>query len=662
MKYIYLLLVSLSITFYSCGDYLDVDQYFSNMITEDTVFTKKSYTEGWLWNTYSYMNERGAEIARYNVTSFNYASDDVLYGDESIGIPPCEAYQNAQYSASNQLNEDRWGHLYEGIRQASTFIQNVDRCMELKMSEREDYRAQARFLRAYFYWMLIKQYGPVPIVPDVPQDLSLSYNELSIPRSSYDECVEYIVAELEQAASVLQPTRSSAMYGQITRGAALATRAKVLLYAASKLYNGNTELKNLVDNQGRVLINQVYSEDKWARAAAAAKDVIDLKQYELLIVPFDSATTVAPSPAAPKNPYPNGCGDIDPFESYRQCFNGEVSAAKNPEFILTRQSFAFAADLNWIAFYSVPRSLGGQNTICVTQKQVDAYYMFDGKTIDRASSDYPYKREGFTTSTNEYPFVKANVSLMYVNREPRFYGSIAYSGTVWEYLSSGPATKGGKDRKNSQCFYYKGEDGKQNSTPNEYLRTGIGVKKYYNPNDSWSNAEMQDLYQYKVEPTIRYADVLLWYAEALNELTQSYEMPSYNNQKSHHISRDISEMRYGFSRVRFRAGLPDATDAEYQDPGTFRTLLKRERQIEFFMESARYFDLRRWMDAPNEEKGPLMGLNLEMTSSKDQVQRFYEVIPVNMRKVFLPDRMYLWPIPKYELRNNAKLTQNPGWE
>ncbi len=659
MKYVYILLISLGMTLFSCGDYLDVDQYFNDMLTIDTVFVKKSYTEQWLWNTYSYMNERGAEITRANVTAFNYASDDCLYGDQNGGVP-CEAYQNAQYSSSAQLNENRWAHLYQGIRQASIFISNVDRCIELKMGDREDYRAQARFLRAYYYWMLMKQYGPVPIIQDEGQDVSLPYEELGVPRNSYDECVEYVVAELEQAARVLPPTRPSAWYGQATRGAALATRAKVLLYAASPLYNGNEDLKDLVDNTGRILINQTYDEAKWARAAAAAKDVIDLDQYELLIVDTTS-TSVKASAVVPNLPYPDGAGNVDAFESYRQCFNGGVSAAKNREFILTRQNYAGAGDLNWIAFYAVPFSLGGQNTICATQKQVDAYYMFDGKDKNQASAEYPYQVAGFTQSANDYPFVRADVSLMYVNREPRFYGSISYSGTVWEYLSSSPMTPGGPARTNSQIFYYKGTDGKQNSTPDNYLRTGIGVKKYYNPEDSWSNAESADLYEYKVEPTIRYADVLLWYAEALNELTKSYDIPSYDTQRTHHVSRNVSEMKYAFSRIRYRAGLPDAATAEYSDAATFRKILKRERQIELFMESARYFDLRRWKDAEKEENQRLMGLNIDMMNTVDQKQRFYEIMPVSMRKIFMK-KMYLWPIPFDDLKKNGKLTQNPGWE
>jgi len=650
-KIIYILIFALSAS--SCEDYLDSDKYFKDLLDLDVVFSKSHYTEQWLWETYAYFNNGGAEITNKYASAFSFASDDCIFGD---GDELCVKYQNCQYSASNQLYEDRWLHEYKGIRQASIFINNVDRCGELKASQKEDYKAQARFLRAYFYWLLIKQYGPVPIVSDEEHDVSQDYTKLSIPRKTYDECVEYIVSELEQAAKVLPPTRSSAWMGQATKGAALATRAKVLLYAASPLYNGNEDLASLKDSDGKILISQQYDEEKWARAAAAAKDVIELKEYELNIAEATSSTIPVPSNVdRSKFPEEWGNNEIDHYQSYRQCFNGEVSANINRELVFTRQNYA-EHDINSIIYSALPTSLGGMNTICASQKQVDAYYMADGKTIDSSSDEYPYKTVGFTQSSNEEEYIGTDVSLMYANREPRFYASIAFSGSVWENQST---TETGKH--NMQVFYYKGtKDGKQLMTPQNFLRTGIGVKKYYHPDDSWDTGGSR---KFKVEPTIRYADVLLWYAEALNELQPGkvYEVMSYDELNTHQISRDIKEIRYGFSRVRYRAGLPDLEDNVYQSYTAFQLALKKERQIEFFLESARYFDLRRWKDAPEEEGLPIMGLSVDMTSSRIQKQQFYNIRQADMAKVFIP-KMYLWPIPLTDLQNNGKLTQNPGWE
>ncbi len=657
--YIILLVIISFAGFSSCEDYLSVDKYVNDMLTLDTVFSKKNYTEEWLWETYGFLRNKGAEIANKGVTAFSFASDESVFGDWNL---LCKKYQNCEYTSTDHLSEDRWYHLYQGIRMASIFIHNVDKCDELSNTEREDLKAQARFLRGYYYWMLMKQYGPVPIMPDEPQDISKEYEELAVARNTYDECADFVCRELEQAARVLPVSRNASRWGQATRGAALATRAKVLLFAASPLYNGNTALSSLVDNEGRQLISQTYSEEKWAKAAAAAKEVIDLGVYELLTVRADETTVAGPATVASSTiPYPLGSGGIDPYKSYQQCFNGEITASKNPEFVFTRQRYS-DQDLSDISKHAAPRQMIGWSTVATTLKQEKAYLMCDGNPITHSSAEYPYQTQGFTFSASEYPYIGNDVSLRYANREPRMYASLAFNGSVWENGSTTETQKIGL-----QYFYYKDDpSGKRLSEPDFYLRTGIGVKKYYHPDDSWN---VGGQIRFKVEPTIRYADVLLWYAEALNELTsgQTYEIPAFSEQGTISVKREIGSveekkgMRFGFSRVRFRAGLPDLTDAVYNDYEQFKTQLKRERQVELFLESARYFDLRRWKDATVEENMPVMGLNVDMNNTDEQKQRFYEEKLSEMPKVFL-EKMYLWPIPKTELRRNQKLTQNPGWE
>lgn len=211
-KYILYILVGIaSWGLASCNGFLDVDQYFNDLYQLDSVFTKRSTTEQWLWKVYSRL-DANREICNKMSSGFNFASDDLFYGDRTATVP-CQSYQNCEYSPSKMLNEDRWGNLYCGIREASTFISNVDQCTELTNDQIEDYKAQARFLRAYFYWMLIKQWGPVPLLPDEGLDINLSYEELSTPRNTYDECVDYIVAEFEEAAIHLEQERSTAYLG-----------------------------------------------------------------------------------------------------------------------------------------------------------------------------------------------------------------------------------------------------------------------------------------------------------------------------------------------------------------------------------------------------------------------------------------------------------------
>ena len=670
-KYILYILVGIaSWGLASCNGFLDVDQYFNDLYQLDSVFTKRSTTEQWLWKVYSRL-DANREICNKMSSGFNFASDDLFYGDRTATVP-CQSYQNCEYSPSKMLNEDRWGNLYCGIREASTFISNVDQCTELTNDQIEDYKAQARFLRAYFYWMLIKQWGPVPLLPDEGLDINLSYEELSTPRNTYDECVDYIVAEFEEAAIHLEQERSTAYLGMATKGAALAARAKVLLYAASPLYNGNHDLFELKDEAGNPLINQNYDERKWARAAAA-EEVINTGWYELYTVPVSEETVLPPAEVRSRE-FPYGCGGIDPYESYRQLFNGAIRDMKdNREFIFYRQFNNAGAtggeDLIDLVKHSYPHNSGwdGWNTNAVSLKQVDAYYMFDGRDKDNASEGYPYHEDGFITADDAdsvYKFVnraseeKYQVSRRFGNREPRFYASISFNGCVWESENAYKNQNGTVDIQNKPCNYYRGgENGKTSSEPEFCPFTGIGLFKYYHPDDTWQTSGA--VYQtYKVEPTIRYADVLLWYAEALNELTQEYSFPTYDGRGTVTVSWNVEKMRSAFSQVRFRAGLPDADN--YDDAAQFRVTLKRERQIELFAESARYFDLRRWKDAPTEEVGPIKGFNINITSSKRE--DFYKETVISRVQKRWMDKMYLWPIPKNETDRNVKLQQNPGWE
>lgn len=667
-KYIlYILLGVFSLGMTACDSFLDVDQYFNDLNQLDSVFNNRATTEQWLWKVYSRLNGN-REICNKMNSGFNFASDDLFYGDR-LASAPCRLYQNCEYSSTKMINEDRWGKLYCGIREASTFILNVDKCGELTKAQIEDYKAQARFLRAYFYWMLMKQWGPVPILPDEGLDINLSYEDLSTPRNPYDECVDFVVAEFEEAARHLEKERSTAWLGMATKGAALAARAKVLIFAASPLYNGNKELFELKDEKGNPLVNPNYDEKKWARAAAAAKEVMNMGMYELYTVAASETTVLPPAELLTKN-FPDGCGGVDPYQSYRQLFNGSIKDLKqNHEFIFYRQ-FDEGENLEDLVRHSYPHNNGadGWNTNSVTLKQVDAYYMFDGRDKANASAEYPYYTDGYITADDadaNYKFVnrtneeKYQVSRRFGNREPRFYASISYNGCIWESKNAFKSQGGTVNIQNCRANYYRGGDhGKTSSEPEFCPYTGFGLFKYYHPDDTWQKGGAT--YKvYKVEPTIRYAEVLLWYAEACNELVSGseYTFDTFDKQGTVTVSRNIQEMRAAFSRVRFRAGLPDADN--YNDADQFRATLKRERQIELFAESARYFDLRRWKDAPNEESQPIKGMNININvSHRDDFYR--ETIISRMPKRWF-DKMYLWPIPKNETDRNVKLQQNPGW-
>ena len=657
-KLVYYILLSISaLSFSACTDYINVDKYFYDQVSLDSAFSKRIYVDGWLSSAYSVMNKLG----EYK-EPFRWASDDLYH-------PDMKEYVEGSYSADKPKGDENAGEsrlwkYYEGIRKASTFLDNVDRCPELTMDEIADMKGQARFLRAYCYWALIRVFGPVPLIPLEGLDADLSYEELSLPRAHFDEIVSFIDTELAETPRLLPMRRTVNNLGRPTRGAALGLRARVLLYAASPLYNGNLDFFNVVDNKGNQLISQTYDESKWAKAAAAAKDVIELAKtsglYELYtIAPKIGTLDMYRPPVHPEystKDYPDGWANIDPLLSYKSNFDGSVQGSKNPELIFTRTSDGTGTINDWM-YQALPRTISGNNRLCVTQKQVNAYAMNDGRTISEAANTGDYVTTGFTTEaySENNPFLPAKVSLMYNKREPRFYASIAYNGSVWEAASASEPRY-----RNQQIFYYRGtEDGKQ-GFKEECPLTGMTLKKFYNSEDSRTDG---GYVIEKTEMTIRYAEILLIYAEALNELSEGevYHLKTYSNEDVE-IKRDEDEMRYAIKRIRMRAGVPDYTNETYKNQADFRVKLKRERQVELLGEnSMRYFDLRRWKDALTEENQLLQGCNINISDDDTYIADFYKETPVSsVHKVF-EQRMYLFPFPTYELKRNVNLTQNPGW-
>ena len=605
-KYILLGAVVLGLGLTSCSDFLNVDRYFRDQQSTERIFSDKDYTLQWLSFCYSRLQGDNLEVGHSDVCPFNF-SDDQVFNERGDRF--------AKFKRGEYLNstggQNAWKWSYDGIYQASILLNELYENEDLTPEEVTDIRGQARFLRAYFYWLLLRKFGPIPILPPEGADYTKSYDELAYPRKTYDECVAFITSELEIAATELFEKRDNLNIARPTKGAALAVRAKVFLYAASPLVNGNTEMADFINKDGQQLIPQEYNEEKWAKAAAAARDMIEYSEtsglyklytFERRPVSTDEAypTTIEPPyhEEYSNKPFPEGWSNIDPFESYRSLFNGDIYAAENPELIFTR----------------------GTN----------------GDSNDN---------------------VKNGVWWGYTNREPRFYASVAFNGAQWNALSI--KEEGGKDSRNKQIWYYRGAtDGRINGSDN-WCITGIGIMKYVNPNDcaKWGGS----IYQ-KVEPTLRYADILLMYAEALNNISEGthYQVASWDGSQTYDIFRDKEQMRRGVKPVRMRAGVPDYSDEVYENPKKFFEKIVHERQIEFFAETQRYYDLRRWKIVEEHEGEQIYGCNTLM--NEEYKDMFYLPVRVAELQTSFSRKQYFWPISFDELKRNNNLSQAPGWQ
>ena len=425
------------------------------------MFEDRIQADQWLAHAYSFLNGSNIEVGSKGGTGgtggawnpFNF-DDDMYYGDRDNSFGDAKDADWASYNSFHEGNygeeqgQDCWVRCYQGIYQASIFIHNIGRNTAMTADEVEDYRGQARFVRAYYYWLLLKKFGPVPIMADEGADYTLAYDELATPRATYEETAQYIATEMLRAAGELKAyKRDGANVMRPTIGAALATRAIVLTYAASPLANGQLQNghhpANVTDDVAKLLKN---TDDR-----------------PITVVPPENAEF------SNRN-WPDGWQNIDPYLSYRNLFNGVASPEGNPELIFTRGNIELGDHDNGIASlvgHSMPTSLNGWNTHGLTQKMADTYYMKDGSDVDgmyrewrtagQTTVDNPgndrERPAGFITRSeaqnNVYPEVLANptnrslsmsqrmnVSHQYAGREPRFYASVAYSGTIWEQLGN----------------------------------------------------------------------------------------------------------------------------------------------------------------------------------------------------------------------------------
>lgn len=537
----YLFIILLAGMSFSCSDFLD--QVPDDRQTIEEVFQKKATSEQYLANVYSYIRDEADQWDRSPWTS---NSDEM--------VTSWTKYQTYQINVGNWDAADSpfsfWGHFYNGIRAATYFINNIEGNQELQRLNPElvvQYKAEARFLRAYFYFMLMQQYGPVILVGEDVLPVDATSSELQLPRSPFDSCVSFVVKEFDQSAANLPLEHSSVDFGRATKGAALAIKSRVLLYAASPLYNGNTSMAAFKNHDGTQLISQTYEAAKWETAANAAKVVIDLNHYALY-----------------KDPGNN------PIESYR----GVLLEPWNSETIFARKG-------NGLYSYDVhanPRQAGGWNGLGPTQEMVDAYFMHDGLPIANTSFAHGsplYSETGFTEG----------VFNMYVNREPRFYASITYNRSIWDGGSlSGPTPV------NLEMSGPNSPDGHVS----DWSRTGYLVRKNVS---SYTNAGSGGTGERYRRPLVysRLGEIYLNYVEALNEYSPGHaDILLYLNQ--------IRE-RAGIPLYGEGLQVPDSQNA-------MRDAIRRERRVELAFEYHRWFDIRRWKVAEQYTSGPLHGMNI----------------------------------------------------
>jgi hypothetical protein len=495
-----------------------------------------------------------------------------------------------------------WDDIYKTIRYCNIFFANIDKVpFESTVTDGKTLgdrmKGEVHFLRAFLYHELTAVYGGVPIITE-PYGLT---DEFLIERSSYSDCVDFMVEELDLAAGLLPATHSGDAKGRATKGAALALKSRVLLYAASDLYN--TTVFQGYSNPELIGYTGGSRTDRWTSAKNAAKAVMDLGTYSLY------KANPAPTDSVARN-------------------LAELFIAKDTEEDIFIKYFT----TNQAQMYGIvtgPNGYHNWGTNAPIQEMVDAYEMKDGSKF---------------SWTNP-----AHAALPYANREPRFYSTILYEGSVWkprpadvQNIDPVGIIQAGKwerwdEASQSKKIYY-GVDTRQSTVENwNGSYTGYYLRKGLDP-------AVDAQYFYATVPWrwIRYGEILLNYAEACIELGGA----------------DLQTGLDALNLVRKRAGMPPRITS---DQATAREYVRHERRIEMAFEEQRFFDVRRWVIGPEVYK-PIKVADITYKMNPDKTTATVPtIVPVAFETWKWIDKAYFFPILRAEMSKNSKLIQNPGY-
>lgn len=499
---------------------------------------------------------------------------------------------------------------YQAIRHCNIFLENVDNCKELDpVTELPRMKAEARFMRAIYHFWILREYGPIPIV-----DKTFISEKLS--RSSYDECVDWICGEIDAAIPSMLEERVEDDYGFPTKGAAMAMKARILLYAASPLFNGNTVYANWKNHDGKQLISQTYDNEKWKKAADAAKAVIDLGKYELLEPKAEDGKPLT-------------------FEDYVKNYQ-KITTTWNKELIWARPQATY-----WWTMQCLPACFHSWNARdAVSLNLANDYFMADGSEA-RPLKEWFDNKQWSSEDDVEHGTIK-NTFWMFVGREPRFYASTHFPNQRLDrYTHPDMRNQDGSGVMTTIEFWNKGNAGKSRST-GDHNSTGLSPQKNI-PLSAYSDKGKGECISSQIPfPVIRLGEIYLDYCEAMNE---------YAGAASH------STILPYLNEIRKRAGIPEYKGTYTKEQ--MRHMLMKERRVELAWECHRYFDVRRWFIAHGDNgvlNTPVYGFNVAEGENATDPKFF--TMTEGMPRIFRMEH-YLAPIKASEVAYNTNLVQAP---
>lgn len=600
----------------------NLEQVETTDLDKETVFADSSYTSGFLSQIYVNLG--------YDVSNNRYRTEFMGWVTEHGGLQT--ACDEAAYKVNSAvtmdvmfatgtinpvsaLEDDVWKKAYENIRRANLFLANVDNCPELSDAKKKQHKAEARFLRAWYYAMLLRHYGGVPLIGDAIYTVDDAVNgTMKTSRDSYADCVDYIISECQQAAQDLPDTFSGNDNGRATRGACLGLISRVRLYAASPLYNGS-DFGTDTDFPKELIGYPTYDKERWKLAVDAARDVITMNKFNIYIRHIDQNGADAPGwgfhAIFHTNDYYKNTDGADGVTYSNGAYCEGLLEARGDGSGNTRE-----------ALFGPPSCGGNTNGGYIYYDLAKLFPMIDGKAIDDPTGHYTYD-----------PLNQA------ANRDRRFHYTVVYDGRT--LFSNGDA--------NHVVNTYDGEGATTDAfgagTPTGYyvcktMHSQVAGNYFVGTSQAY--------------PVIRYAEILLNYAEAANE----YYGPNYEETLG---GQKVSPYEV-LKLLRKRAAIEPGDDGMYglkpnMSQDEMREAIRLERRLELAFEGHRFFDVRRWMIADQTDNKVMHGCEITRAADGSKTWQEVEVRTHTFRKA-----MYFYPIPYKETVKSEDLLQNPYYE
>lgn len=601
----------------SCSDFMDYNP--PSEITASDIWKESGLAEAYMFDIYFCFQD-----AAFTEESLASATDEAMF------VHGREFRQTMSGAITDTqlgyLGKTQSGHnyerMYKNIRSCNDFITNVD-AAEFDDKYKVQLKGEAYFLRAYFYHRLTRGYGGVPMILHIT-NLEDSKESFLVPRSSYTECIDQVLSDLDHAAELLKErTFENTQKGRATLAAVKALRVRVLTDAASDLRDESaaTSIVSIFasyPNKELLFYTKGSRADRWNAVKNSAK--------ELMNNPMGHAIPTYGG---------EGLSVEEKADAIWKQFHGD-----SPDHIFSRY-FIYTKDESGtkVALFNGPCGYHAWGGNSPTQDLVDAYQMADGSTFSWNNSEHkaaPYK-----------------------NREPRFYASILYDGAQWIERPSdfaiidptGTIQTGYYQINPNQKEedYWAGMDTRDGGGENwNGTYTGYYFKKFVNPKDGDHRNRTDNVF-----PFLRMSEVYMDYIEACIELGELDEAKTYLNQ------------------IRKNVGLPEVTTNNQDE---LRKIYQNERRLEFLYEEHRYWDTRRWLIA-KDAKGlnTLEGIRVTAslkpgvtTQSKYEHDETrwdykYQVVTLTIEPRSFPEKCYLLPFHRDEINKNMELIQNPGY-